>query len=451
MALDVKFKQGNYASLPNSLEVDTLYFAKDQAVMGAAGKLYYGQPTITYANNKVTLWGYKGASAETAILGEIDLTLDSFLEKAKYFDKDTTMAAIANWVDVESIDEADVLAAYKEAFGVTGDLPAEHSAIVMVMHGESSEGDTHSLVVIPVGKLMGDVQTEVDQIEESVGLNGDGTYTPITSGVAQGARSVKAAVEAINTNLGVKAEDSTLDAGTVWAAIEEVAAEKTAVVADENNLNITVESADTEGKVTYTVGESGLTPDANGVVISAATTVAANLGALDTKIGAFSASPEYASAFTAASINAIATDDTVAAGLSKLDNKVKALVDEVLDNEGTTANAIEALAIASGVKDGDGNIAYQIHSTDSILKNSTSLDSADVALADAIRELQATAGALKGKDAIVVDKESETSDALQVSLKLNTANTTDVTESTGGIKLTNTEDGLGATLYWGSF
>lgn len=48
MNLDVKLKQGQYANLPEDLALDTLYFAKDQAVMGAAGKLYYGQPTIEY-------------------------------------------------------------------------------------------------------------------------------------------------------------------------------------------------------------------------------------------------------------------------------------------------------------------------------------------------------------------------------------------------------------------
>lgn len=452
MALqDVKFLRGEYARIRAAAaeKTNAVLVATDKPVAALGGNLFYGQPTITYANEKITLWGYKNATADNEKLGEIDLTLDSFLEKAKYFDKEVSMADIATWVNIGSIGVADVLAAYKEAFGVAGDLPEEHSAIVMVMHGEHASGDTHSLVVIPIGKLMGDVQTEVDAIETAVGLESGGTYAPISSGVAQGATTVKGAVEAINTNLGTKSAGSTtVAAETVWAAIEEVAAEKTVVKGNDANKNLTVTSADTDGKVTYTVNETGLTP-ADGVAISSSNTVAANLGELDTKIGAFTASPEYASAFTASSANAIATTDTVATGLAKLDNKVKALVDEVLDNEETTANAIAAVADASGIKGTDGNIAYQVHTTDSILSSATTLDSADVALANAIRELQATAGALEGENAIVVTKTA--GQATKVSLKLKDANTTGVTEATGGIQLTNDGNGLGATLYWGSF
>lgn len=452
---DVKFLHGDYARIGTAATANThaVLVAHDQPVAAFGGNLFFGQPTIEYTGDKIVLWGYSGATtADTqAKLGEIDLTLDSFLEDAKYFDKEVTMAAIATWAG-HGITEAQVLAAYKEAFNVTGDLPAEHSAIVMVMHKETAGGttDEHSLVVIPVGKLMGDVQTEVDKIEESVGLESDGSFDNEAEGVSKDAETIKDAIKAIDDNLGVKSTGTTIAAETVWAAIEEAAAEKSVVVGNTSNKNLTVTSADTDGKVTYTVNETGLTPSADGVAIKTNNTVAANLGALDTKIGAFTASPEYAESFAAATANAIETGDTVATAVNKLDNKVKALVDEVLDNEETTANAIAKIAEASGIKDTDGNIGYQAHTGDTIISGATNLDSADVALADAIRDLQKTAGALKGKDAIVVGKDA-TSDALQVSLTLNTANTTSVTETTGGIKLTNTTDGLGATLYWGSF
>lgn len=358
------------------------------------------------------------------------------------------MQVIADWAG-EGFDADAVETKFKEAFSVEEgeELPEEHSAIVMVMHTEASSGDTHALVVIPVGKLMGDVQTEVDTIEESVGLESDGTFKNEAEGVSKDAETIKDAIKAIDDNLGVKSEGTTISADTVWAAIEEVATEKTAVVADETNLNITVESADVEGKVTYTIGESGLTPEESGVVISDEATVASNLTALDTKIGEFVPSPEYAEEFSAATENAIETDDTVGTGLAKLDNKVKALVDEVLANEEVSAQAIHALATAAGVTDGDGNIAYQIHEDDTILSGASDLDSADVALADAIRDLEATAGSLEGKEAIAVAPkggEGADKDALQVSLTLDTEK--DATEGSAKIDLTQSEDGLFAEV-----
>lgn len=479
MALEqVKFLQGLYSGITTAAnDKNAVLVSTDEAVAALGGKLYYGQPTLEYKNDKIILWGIKGEKeTENRVeLGSVDLTLDSFLEKAKYFPKNTEFSAITEWISVESLGDDDVKTAYKEAFDVAegSELPEERSAIVMVMHGEHAGNDTHSLVVIPVGNLMGDVQTEVDDIETAVGLESDGTFVNAAEGVSKDAATIKDAIKAIDDNLGVKAEGSTLDAETVWAAIEEVAAEKTVVVKGENNLNINVTSGDTDGKVTYTVVESGLTPAENGVVISSDNTVAANLGALDTKIGAFSASPEYASAFTVAADNVIATDDTVAASLSKLDNKIKALVDEVLDNEEVASNAINALAEAAGVKDDNGEIAYQIHGTDTILSGVTTLDSADVALADAIRALQATAGALEGENAIVVNKAD--GQATKVSLKLDseTSATTScakidlaqtdkglfaevkldntASESGAGIGLVQDTNGIKATLYWGSF
>lgn len=182
----------------------------------------------------------------------------------------------------------------------------------------------------------------------------------------------------------------------------------------------------------YTVTETGLTPAEAGVIITTTNTVAANLGALDTKIGAFTASPEYADAFTAATPNAIETTDTVATGLSKLDNKVKALVDEVLDNEETTANAISAVVTAAGVKKEDGEIAYVANEDANYISEATSLKDADDKLDAAIKAL--ADAAVKSTDKTI---------------KITSTNGTDLSVNIDGTSIKKDGDGVLSSIVEG--
>lgn len=106
---------------------------------------------------------------------------------------------------------------------------------------------------------------------------------------------------------------------------------------------------------------------------------------------------EYAEEFAEKEgVSAVTAEDKISEALAKVEGTVKVLVDEVLDNEEVSEKAIEALANAAGVLDADGVIVYTVHEDDSILSAATNLDSADVALADAIRKVEA-------KSATVVD------------------------------------------------
>lgn len=134
----------------------------------------------------------------------------------------------------------------------------------------------------------------------------------------------------------------------------------------------------------------------SGVVVNGLTaTVANNVASVeikgsDIKVASSYTEVEYAEEFAKKDgVHAVAADDKISEALAKVESTVKVLVDEVLDNEEVSEKAIEALANAAGVINADGDIVYSVHTEDTILSAATSLDSADVALADAIRKVEA--------------------------------------------------------------
>lgn len=75
---------------------------------------------------------------------------------------------------------------------------------------------------------------------------------------------------------------------------------------------------------------------------------------------------------------------TVSEAVSTVEHAVDVLVDEVLTNEETIANTVDKITEAAGIVGPDGKIAYQKHTNDKFLSGATSLDSADVALSNAL-------------------------------------------------------------------
>lgn len=112
----------------------------------------------------------------------------------------------------------------------------------------------------------------------------------------------------------------------------------------------------------------------------------------------------------------VVANDKVSAALAKVENEVKVLVKEVLDNEEVTEKAIESLAEAAGLTNSEGVITYTVHTQDSILSGATSLDSADVALANEIRKVEAKSStvvdALTGNTATLGANITSTEDAV---------------------------------------
>lgn len=266
MANEVKFLQGQSSKLTQSLvsaNTNTIFAAKDEAVFAIGGQLYYGQPTIKYENDKLTLYGFKDKEeAENVKLGEVDLTLESFVEGSKYiagsaktegYSAEVAAYEFASGIS-SSITQTDVNNAYKDAFGES--YSGDKSSIVIIMHNEHSSGDSHTVIVLPVGKLLGDVQTEIDNIEKSVGLNSDGTYSADTATTyVSGATSVKEAIHML---------DSAISASTAQVSITspnktlDVVTSTSGTTADVNHDGTTIKQAQEE--ITF---ENGDTINAN--------------------------------------------------------------------------------------------------------------------------------------------------------------------------------------------
>lgn len=102
-------------------------------------------------------------------------------------------------------------------------------------------------------------------------------------------------------------------------------------------------------------------------------------------------------------VAAIESTDTLVEAVEKVESAVKVLVDEVLDNEEVAEKAVEALANAAGVLNAEGEISYTVHTSDSILSGASNLDTADVALADAIRDLEAEMESTKHTEVVAAD------------------------------------------------
>lgn len=246
------------------------------------------------------------------------------------------------------------------------------------------------------------------------------------------------------------------EASDVKAYVDAAAAKATSKVAEKTDGHVTVSTStdETDGSVTYTISENDIQSESaytedKKTFVTAATVNGVNATATTSASGASLAVTIEGKDIAVGNDIVSGENTTFIESTETLDAALQSIVDEVLANEEVASEAISALASAAGVKKEDGKIGYNQHSDDSIIGGAINLDAADVALANAIRDLQATAGALEGENAIEVTKQA--GEATKVSLKLNTANTTSVTETTGGIQLTNDTNGLGATLYWGSF
>lgn len=126
-----------------------------------------------------------------------------------------------------------------------------------------------------------------------------------------------------------------------------------------------------------------------------------NISGATVKVGEYT-SVEFPAELTGAT--PVESTDTISEALNAIETTVSALTSEVLVNEEVTEAAVEALATAAGTKDADGKIVYVVHTTDSILSGASCLDDADVALADAIRELEAekSHSIVSGSSAITV-------------------------------------------------
>lgn len=168
-------------------------------------------------------------------------------------------------------------------------------------------------------------------------------------------------------------------------------------------LEAEIEKLEAESLTGVTVNGHLATPTTPGKK----TDVAVEIKGSDIEVASAYTTVEFAEDFSAKlGENAtVAADDKVSAAFAKVENEVKVLVDEVLDNEEVTEKAIEALAEAAGLLDADGVISYVAHTGDTILSAATSLDSADVALAEAIRKVEA-------KSSTVVDAAANNSATL---------------------------------------
>lgn len=469
MTNEVKFLQGSGLTASKITDAKTIYASTDKSVLGIGGKLYYGQPTIKYENEKITLYGVSGDT--TTKLGEIDLTLDSFLEGATYIpDSSSAETAAYQWASgvSTSITQVQVTAAYTNAFGAS--FSGDKSAIVLIMHEERASGDSHSVIVLPLGKLLGDVQTEINNIEVGAGLNSNGTYSADTATTyISGATSLKNADKLLDTQ--IKANADAIKAATITAA----------------TFN------DVTGKIT--TGTDG-------------TSIALSADTSDIKVADDFTTTTYQSELSGAT--AIASGDTVSTAFNKVEKTISALTEELLKDEETEAAAIKALGNAAGIISTDGTIAYTANTSDTYISGATSLADADDKLDAAIKALAtgATAAAISspkktidittaatgttidvnldektitsntnGELAVKVTDDSASAvhigtgnSGVTVSLTLDTPNSamtlsqsasglkaevklnnSEVTDTNGGIELTQSTDGIAAKLYWGTF
>lgn len=276
-------------------------------------------------------------------------------------------------------------------------------------------------------------------------MKADGTYEMATINVANFLREseFKNGLQVINGEVSVKVDSTSetfLTVGQngvklsgVQNAIDTAIQGLDATVTSNNNGNVSVTVAQTDGKVSgVTVTTTGLALDRD--VVKAVTVNGVNATVTSNKadVTIDGADIAVADTYTATvypekfeekvGANHIATGDTVAGALKKTENTISVLATEVISNEKVTTAAVSKLAESAGVTGADGVIGYQRKTDANYISAATSVHDATVKLDAAIKTVEGNANnaltEVQGSNAITVSTKAEKKQT--VSLKLDT-------------------------------
>lgn len=245
----------------------------------------------------------------------------------------------------------------------------------------------------------------------------------------------------------------------VQTAINNAIAGLDATVTSNNNGNVSVTVAQTDGKVSgVTVSTTGLALESEvikGVTVNGVdaqvsaekkatvTIKGGNIAVADTYTATKYSEPFETKVGTA---NHIAAGDKIDAAFKKTENTISVLATEVISNEKVTTAAITELAKSAGVTNTDGVIKYTPDTNTTYLKTAASVHDATVKLDAAITTVDGKITALgnealkslNGSSAITVS--GDTANSKTVSLKLDSVKTDNA--------LTVTDNGLYLSNVW---
>lgn len=365
-----------------------------------------------------------------------------------------------------NVKEAYQIFAYTGTWNATGNKGTQVGETIKIYKDSAikeiylgSEADT-------IDKTLGKI-TKVTPTEANLRLNyaymkADGTYEMVKIDVANFLRESEFGngLQVNSGKVSVKvAEGSesflTVDGNGVKIsgvqnAIDTAIAALDTTVTSNNNGNVSVTVAQTDGKVSgVTVTTTGLALDnavvKNVTVNGVNATVENNKATVTidgTDVTVANSTETYDPTVYSAPFegkvgtNHIATGDTVAAAFKKTENTISVLADEVIANEKVTTTAVSKLAESTGVVATDGAIKYTPKKGANYIGEATSVHDATVKLDAAIKTVADTAlTGVEGSQAITV------SGGKTVSLKLDAVKTDNaLTITTDGLYLSNVWD-----------
>ena len=319
-----------------------------------------------------------------------------------------------------------------------------------------------------INKTSGTI-TKVTPTEANLRLNyaymkADGTYEMVKINVANFLRESEFG-NGLQVNNGIvsvkKAEGSesflTVDGNGVKIsgvqnAINTAIQGLDATVTSNNNDNVSVTVAETDGKVSgVTVTTTGLALEAD--VVKAVTvngvnaTVTSNKADVTIKGGNIAVADNYTATVYPGQFDAkvgadnhIKAADKIDAALKKAENTISVLATEVISNEKVTTAAVSKLAESAGVLGEGGVIGYQRKTDANYISAATSVHDATVKLDAAIKNLgDGALTSVVGSNAITVS--TKASNSQTVSLKLDSVKTDNaLTVSGDGLYLSNVWD-----------
>lgn len=365
-----------------------------------------------------------------------------------------------------NVKEAYQIFAYTGTWNATGNKGTQVGKTIKIYKDSAikeiylgSEADT-------IDKTLGKI-TKVTPTEANLRLNyaymkADGTYEMVKIDVANFLResefgnglqvnSGKVSVKvAEGSEAFLTVDGNGVKISGVQNAIDTAIAALDTTVTSNNNGNVSVTVAQTDGKVSgVTVTTTGLALDnavvKNVTVNGVNATVENNKATVTidgTDVTVANSTETYDPTVYSAPFegkvgtNHIATGDTVAAAFKKTENTISVLADEVIANEKVTTTAVSKLAESTGVVATDGAIKYTPKKGANYIGEATSVHDATVKLDAAIKTVADTAlTGVEGSQAITV------SGGKTVSLKLDAVKTDNaLTITTDGLYLSNVWD-----------
>lgn len=322
-----------------------------------------------------------------------------------------------------------------------------------------------------INKSTGDITKAQTVAEADLSLNyaymnADGTYGMAKIPVANFLREseFKNGLQVINGEVSVKvdsASETFLTVGQngvklsgVQNAIDTAIQGLDATVTSNNNGNVSVTVAQTDGKVSgVTVTTTGLALDSavvkNVTVNGVNATVTSNKADVTIKGGNIAVAADYTATVYPEQFDAkvgadnhIKADDKIDAALKKTENTISVLATEVISNEKVTTAAVSKLAESAGVLGEGGVIGYQRKTDANYISAATSVHDATVKLDAAIKTVEGNANnaltSVAGGNGIEVS--TKASNSQTVSLKLNAAADNALTVDTNGLYLSNVWD-----------